>query len=402
MRISEKDFKAYSSIVDEQLRLVAEEPIRIGTLSLLCRHIHKLMYGRICIMKQLEQDYYEVSQSNIEFEKIKNKTFLVTGATGLIGSLFIKNLLYCNDLYDLNLKILAIARNQNKAEKVFGEAFKKGRISFYFRDIIDSYCDIIENIDYILHTASITNSKRMVSEPIETLETAFLGTRNILDLAVHKNARIIYLSSMEVYGQVSVIDRDVVERDLGYIDLTKVRSDYCESKRVCEVLCTAYYSKYGTDVITARLAQTFGAGILPGENRVFAQFARSVIQEKNIILHTLGDSEGNYCYTSDAIIAILLLFLKGEIANTYNVSNESCHSTIANMAKLVVDNFSTGKSKIVFDIPKSLETYGYAPSVKMKLSSQKLKSLGWQANVDLCEAYRRLICYMKDHPDRVE
>ena len=137
------------------------------------------------------------------------------------------------------------------------------------------------------------------------------------------------------------------------------------------------------------MAQVFGAGILKSENRVFAQFARSAIENKDIILHTDGTSWGNYCYTSDAIRAIFLILDKGVSGETYTVVNEDNSIQIKDMAQLVIDVYESSKSKVVFDIPET-NVFGYAPNTTMKLSSVKLNKLGWKANVSLKEMYLRL------------
>ena len=131
----------------------------------------------------------------------------------------------------------------------------------------------------------------MVEKPVETLMTSIEGTKNVLEFARKQKCKsVVYISSMEVYGAFEE-SKEVSEKELGYIDNLKIRSNYPESKRLCENMCVAYHAEYNVPVKIARLAQTFGAGILPGENRVFAQFARSAINDKDIILHTKGLSE---------------------------------------------------------------------------------------------------------------
>lgn len=203
----------------------------------------------------------------------------------------------------------------------------------------------------------------------------------------------VYVSSMEVYGVFSNLGRDVTEEDMGFIDPLSVRSNYPESKRLCENMCVAYYQEYAVPVRIARLAQTFGAGILPGENRVFAQFVRSVMNGNDIVLHTQGKSEGNYCYTTDAVRGLLVIALKGMDGEAYNVSNPQTHTTIADMARMVASEFGQGKCKVVFDIPETNE-FGYAADTKMRLSSEKLQRPGWKPDVGLVEAYRRLLDYI--------
>lgn len=236
----------------------------------------------------------------------------------------------------------------------------------------------------------------MVEKPVETLVTSIEGTRNILNLAYEKKCQsVVYISSMEMYGAFSSSEKDITEDDLGFIDPLKVRSNYPESKRLCENMCVAYLSEYGVPVKIARLAQTFGAGILPGENRVFAQFARSAMNCEDIILHTKGLSEGNYCYTRDCITGIFTILLQGKDGEAYNVANPSSHTTIVEMAQMVCERIANGKIKVVFDIPES-NTFGYAADTKMKLNSDKFQNLGWKPEVGLEEAYRRMIRDMQE------
>ena len=199
---------------------------------------------------------------------------------------------------------------------------------------------------------------------------------------------------MEMYGVPDAGLPKVQEKDLGYIDILNVRSSYSEGKRIAECLCASYCDEYGVPVKIARLAQTFGAGILQQDNRVYAQFARSVLNKRDIVLHTEGKSYGNYCYTTDAIRALILLLNKGENGQAYNVCNEETTTTIADMAKMVNQEFGDGSIKVIFDIPKDQKTYGYAPDVKMCLSSEKLRMLGWIPQYSLSQMYERMIAYM--------
>lgn len=343
----------------------------------------------------LNKDLEEIAASNLPFEEYRNKVFLVTGATGLIGSLMVKSLLACNKKKNLGLRILAVVRNIDKAEKLFGH---DDAISIVQWDVFSARLDVKGNVDYIIHAAAITNSKLMVSNPVDTIQTSVYGTESVLKLACEKKASMVYISSMEVYGNPN-LTHEISEDDYGYIDLSNVRSSYPESKRMCECLCTAYASQYNLHVCTARLAQTFGAGILATENRVFAQFARSAINGSDIVLHTQGQSEGNYVYTSDAIRALLILLVFGESGQAYNVTNEKSHLTIAQMAEMVLDRFGHEDAKVVFDIPEDSMKYGYAPSTKMHLSSKKIEKLGWRAQISLEESYRRMIEFMKETGD---
>ncbi|MEE6653780.1 NAD(P)-dependent oxidoreductase [Limosilactobacillus fermentum] len=340
----------------------------------------------------LTRDFEELLSSELNISEFKDKSFLITGATGLVGSILIKFLLYANEKLNLNASVYALVRNIEKADKIY-QGYDTANLQYVVANLGQNNLKLDAELDFIIHLASVTASKQMVSKPVETIKTAVNGTEEILNLAVEKKVKsAVYVSSMEVYGQPEG-SRKTSEADLGYVDLTSSRSSYPESKRMCELLCTAYSDEYGLNVKNARLAQTFGAGVLPSENRVFAQFARSVINGEDIVLKTEGKSEGNYIYTADAIKALLFLLLNGEAKQAYNVSNENNHMTIREMAEMVSANFGDNGQKVVIDIPK--EDMGYAPEVHMWLDNSKLKSLGWQPTIDMKEAYARLIDWLE-------
>lgn len=349
----------------------------------------------------LQEDLEILSAKGLPIDKLKKSNILITGATGLVGSQLVRAIACCNRVNNAGITILAMVRSAEKAKAIFGGLIEREDIKLVIGDVTNPFSDYISEdtaVDYIIHTASVTASKTMVSMPVETISTSLNGTLNILELAKEKNSKgVIYVSSMETYGKFDSeggISPLITEDKLGYIDPMAVRSNYPESKRMCENMCVAYNSEYGVPVKIARLSQTFGAGILPGENRVFAQFARSAMKGENIVLHTKGLSEGNYCYTRDTVEALILLLVKGENAQAYNISNEDTHTTIADMAKMVAEKIAGGSIEVVFDIPES-NTFGYAADTKMKLSSKKMRSLGWSPSVGLEEAYRRMIESMK-------
>lgn len=345
--------------------------------------------------RYFEEDINFLIKNCLCLKELENKTILVTGATGLVGSTLIKTILEYASFTHSNIKVIAFGRNKEKMMKMFEKYVNDKNLSVLVGDV-NSKIEIEENIDYIIHTAAVTKSKVLKDCPVETTLTAILGTKNVLDLASEKHIEgMVYLSSMEAYGTFEE-SLTVNEEMLGYIDLKNVRNGYAESKRMCEFLCNAYSAEYNVPVKSARLAQTFGAGVPVDDTRIFASIARDVINKENIVLHTKGLSEANYCYISDTINAILTILIKGVNGETYNIANENCHTTIRDMANMVCENIADGNIKVVFDIPEDVSVNGYAPDTKMKLSSEKLRDLGWKPQYDLEDSYQRLILSYKE------
>ena len=324
-------------------------------------------------------------------ESLRGKTFLITGSTGLIGSVLVKCLLSLNQLYDLEIKILAIVRDLEKAQKVFSGEFED--IHFLLLPLTEIERDNVQgSVDYVIHLASPTSGRYMEEHPVETFDLTYQSTLTLLKLANQTNvAGMVYVSSLEYYGQV-LDDRLITEDMQGYIDPVSARSSYPMGKRAAEYLCFAFAKEFGVPVKVARLTQTLGAGISENDNRVFAQFARSVINGEDIVLHTKGESAKPYCYTTDCVAAILYILLKGQSGEAYNVANKDSYISIRDLAYMLRVQFNPTISVTL--CPK--DTLGYAPQTKLRLSTEKIESLGWHPRYDLHQMFERLLLSMKD------
>ena len=134
-----------------------------------------------------------IESTNLDWNKFNNKKIFITGATGLIGSILVKAMLLKNEIDKYNIKLVLLVRNIKKAKEMFGDTNIE-----YVESNVET-CPSIDNIDYIIHAASPTKSKFLSENPVETIDTAVLGTKRILEIAKENNvSSMVYLSSMEV------------------------------------------------------------------------------------------------------------------------------------------------------------------------------------------------------------
>ena len=315
------------------------------------------------------------------------KNYLVTGATGYIGSMLVRHI----KERDAGAGITALVRDKAKAQKTLPPD-----IRIVEADLMDRRAVVTLGLDcdHIVHCASATQSAEMISHPVEVTESIVNMTQNVLELAKGSGIKsMVYLSSMEVYGSVSAAHRQRIsenEVSLGKVELLNTRSCYPLGKRMAENICYSYYKEYGVPVKIARLAQTFGEGVRDSDKRVFAQFAKAAKEGSDFVLHTEGRSMGNYCGIHDAVLGIMAILESGINGEAYNVVNEANTMTVRQMAELVAETIAGGKINVVYDVPED-DQYGYGADTALRLSGRKLMSLGWKPTEDLYKMYREVL-----------
>lgn len=330
-------------------------------------------------MDRVQIDIQTVIADKALFDCLQGKKIFITGATGLIGSMLVRTLHAADLRYGLHLKLIGQIRNKEKAEKLLAGID------------IDYVYNYDADCDFIVHTVSPTTSKFFVEHPVETIKSSVESTMAILETARKCKASLVYLSSMEEYGVPYIPGEVMTEDKVGIIDHLNVRASYSESKRLCECLCVSYAKEYAVDAKIARLAQTVGAGVPLTDNRMPIQFARAVVEKKDIVLHTEGKSISNFVYLTDVLKAILILLDKGVAGEAYNVCNDTETRSVKEIASLVAEEVACGEIKVCIE---KQEGMGYAPDNTMRLSSDRMRGLGWNAEVGMVEAYRRLVEYL--------
>lgn len=317
---------------------------------------------------------YINSCSFIPWRELENKTVFVTGASGFVGQNLINGLLYVNAKRNLNMKILGLVRSIEKAKKIFDLQPKYlDALEFVIGDI-RTFEYPKQNIDYIIHGASITSSKDFVEKSEEVKSIAIDGTNHLLELAKIKNVlSFVYLSSMEVYGYPK--KGHICREDESWDFDSKVkRNSYPIAKHECENICKEYYNNNGLPIKIVRLAQTFGPrkGL---DNRLFSYFEKCINNNEDIVFKTRARSERCYIYITDAVTGILTVLLNGKDNDIYNLANSSMYCSVSEIAKKAI-LYNNSKINISYDIDNNY----YPDENYLLLDTQKITSLKWKPN----------------------
>lgn len=328
----------------------------------------------------LLRDLNIILSANADWEKLKNKTVLVTGATGRLGIYIAESLMEANKRRHLNIRTILLARSREKLNRSYGSMLLDDNVHILLQDITapihTSY-----PIDYIFHTAGLASPDDFTHRPIETLWGHVQGTKNVLDLAVEKHTkRVLYVSTVEIYGRW---DREagIRESDMGPLSCTNYRACYPEAKRLCETMLACYHQEHQLDYVGIRMSHTLGPGISLNDGRAFAEFLRNVLNDEDIVLQSDGSAVRTYTYAADAVGAMFLALLNGT-EQYYNVAAVSNQISIRDLAVLIASLSKTGNTRVKI-LGDGKNRLAYLPFKLGILDCTKMEALGWKPQVDI-------------------
>lgn len=351
------------------------------------------------------EDLGTVTGLPLEWDALRGRSFLISGATGMIGSTLIDVLMKLNREKNLDIRVFALGRSREKAEGRFApyltdERFRFLQCSINEKEDLDRVLDDAltgtgsGGYDYVFHAASNTHPVAYATDPIGTITTNIIGLNNLLDYASgHGCRRFLFASSNEIYGENRGDAELFDERYCGYIDCNTMRAGYPESKRAGEALCQAYIAQKKMDVVILRFTRSFGPALLKSDTKALSQFLKKGLAGEDIVLKSEGTQFYSYTYVCDAISGLFTCLLKGECGEAYNIADVSCDITLRDLAKLIAD-FS-GR-QVVFEIPDAVEQAGYSKATKARLDSTKLQKLGWKAQFDIGTGIRHTLEILKE------
>jgi len=314
------------------------------------------------------------------------KKFLIAGGAGFIGSHLSEKLLNRGD------SVICVDNYITGSKENISHLLDNPNFTLVEQDIVDGVPEIQEELEGIFHLASPASpnqksERSYIAYSIETLRVNSQGTFNLLNLAKDKNAKFVYASTSEVYGNPSVSPQP--ETYWGNVNPNGIRSVYDEGKRFGEAMTMAYVRKFGLDARIMRIFNTYGDRMQPDDGRVVSNFIIQALQGENITVYGDGNQTRSFCFVTDLVEGIEKLMdksdIKGEIVNLGNPSEY----TISELAHKITQMIDTS-SQIVFEDKPADDPDRRKPDI-----TKAKQLLNWEPKVPLEEGLQKTIEYFK-------
>ena len=337
-------------------------------------------------------DIAGIAAEKLSWENLAGKNLLLTGASGLVGTVIVDALMKKNRDDNLNVKIFAAGRNEKIANERFAAYIGDKNFEFVKLDVNEP----IEKdfpVDFIIHAASNTHPLLYSTEPVGTMTTNILGTYNLLEFGLKKKiSRFVFVSSVEIYGKALNAEDIFDENYCGYINCNTLRAGYPEAKRAGEALCQAYIGQHGLDIVIPRLSRIYGATMRLNDSKAMSEFIMNGVRGEDIVLKSQGIPRFSYCCATDAASGILYCLLNGKCGEAYNVADSSEILSLREIAEYIS---SLAGKKVVFELPSETQAKGFSKAVNAIMSNDKLQALGWLPKDDTRSGVKKTVEILK-------
>lgn len=319
--------------------------------------------------------------SNLDyFYKRQRKTMniLLTGGAGFIGSHL------CEKLLEKNYVVICVDNLITGKETNIEHLLDNPKFTFIRHDISEPLY-LEQDVDWVLHFASLASPRQYLNFPIKTLKSGLLGTYNCLGIAKKKNSKFFLASTSEIYGDPLIHPQP--EEYTGNVSIVGPRSCYDESKRAAESLTYAYYRKHNVDVRIARIFNAYGPNIHPEDGRVVSNFIVQALKGKLLTVYGDGNQSRSFCYIDDLVRGILKM-MEVDYNLPLNLGNPVEYKVL-DLAKIVI-KLAGSNSKINFSSLPEDDPKKRCPDI-----TKAKQILGWKPETNLEEGLGKTIDYFR-------
>lgn len=315
------------------------------------------------------------------------QTILVAGGAGFIGS----NL--CHFLLKKGYAVICVDNFLTGEKENISILIQDENFSLIEKDIISLNPDELPQFDFLFHLASpaspnANSTRSYVAYPIETLIVNSEGTHNLLEACRKNNAKFLFASTSEIYGDPAVSPQP--ETYFGNVNPVGVRSVYDEAKRFGEAITSAYVRKFDLDARIVRIFNTYGPNMRADDGRVVSNFIIQALSNSPITIYGEGNQTRSFCYIDDMLEGLASAMFKsgtkGEVINLGNPDERTIKEIADIIKKLVGSSSEIVNEPLPPDDPK-----------ERKPDISKAKSLlSWEPKVNLSEGLQKTVEYFKE------
>lgn len=328
-------------------------------------------------------------------QRFDSKRVVITGARGFVGQYLTAVFRRLNAKY-LREPCHVLAMDNLRTPADGGTApLEDPHITFIEHDVVRPFSPD-GKVDFVVHAAGIASPYYYRKFPLETMDVTTHGLRNMLDIARADGARLLFLSSSEIYGNPDAAHVPTSEEYNGNVSCLGPRSCYDESKRFGETLLQVYVQQFGVEAVIVRPFNVYGPGLSRQDYRIMSNIAVRLSNGQPIDVYGDGTQTRTFCYATDAITGFLLALLRGRPGEAYNVGASDPEISIIEMLKLVRDTVPAPDLKYtVRDYPDSYP--GDEPMRRCPDLSKAFDHLGYQPTVPFTDGLRKFIKWSQEY-----
>ena len=337
------------------------------------------------LLSDIEQIVKNIRDVSNQFS---GKTVLLTGGRGFLGRYFMEIFNSLNEQVLKEKVKVIVLDNLITSGKEGADIPSYENIEFINHNVIEKF-STDEKIDFIIHAAGIASPYYYRAYPLETLEVAINGTKNMLELAVQNSARLSFFSSSEIYGDPDSKNIPTKESYKGNVSCIGPRACYDESKRVGETLCNIFHNLKGVCTNTIRPFNVFGPGMQETDYRVLPNFTSRIKGNIPLQIYGTGNQTRTFCYITDAMEGFIRVILNGVPGEAYNIGNPNPEISVIKLIKKIESILGKQVNFNIVDYPDSYPAD--EPNRRCPDILKAKRQIRYQAKIEIDEGLSRFM-----------